>query len=273
MIAYCLSALAEIDTLLAASRRILIAADFDGTLCPIAASPAEARLPAGTHEILRRIGGCQRITLAILSGRPLEDVVCRVRADAVWAGNHGLEIRGRGLAYEHAAAAEARAELEAVCEALTTVARKWEGAWVEDKRLSATLHYRKADPRGHRALRFAARSALANFGARFSLRAGNKALEICPRTNWDKGSALEYVSRELGPFDVSIAVGDDRTDEAMFRANTGQINVKVGSARPTLAEFHLTDYNETAVFLEHVLDVCAAPRLEMAGLARRATEE
>jgi trehalose 6-phosphate phosphatase len=168
---------------------------------------------------------------------------------------------------------ESRAALEAACETLAAVARNWEGSWVEDKRLSATLHYRKADPRCHRALRFAARKALARFGAGFSLRAGNKALEICPRANWDKGSALEYVRRALGPFDLSIAVGDDRTDEAMFRANAGQINVKVGPARPTLAQFHLSDYTETAVFLEHVLDMCAAPALELAAGAGGRTSD
>ena len=34
----------NLDVVLRDSRRILIASDFDGTLCPIAESPAEVRL-------------------------------------------------------------------------------------------------------------------------------------------------------------------------------------------------------------------------------------
>ena len=72
-------------------RRILIATDLDGTLCPIPAYPAEARLSHPTVEILRRIRGCEMVTLAVISGRALEDVLCRIPAGLVYAGMHGLE--------------------------------------------------------------------------------------------------------------------------------------------------------------------------------------
>lgn len=252
MTKYCLSALAEIDAALASAQRVLIASDFDGTLCPIVESPGEARLPPATAEILRRVCGCGKITLAVLSGRTVEDVRRRVPAGHVYSGNHGLEIQGCGVEFEHSVAAELRPTLVAACQELSAVARDWPGAWVEDKRLTATLHYRKVDPRCHYALRFATRKRLACFGDKFRYRAGKKALEICPRIDWDKGSALNHIRERLGPFDVCICLGDDRTDESMFLANSGQLNIRVCGDGPTHANLFLSNAAETPIVLEHI---------------------
>ena len=43
----------------------------------------------------------------------------------------------------------------------------------------------------------------------------------------------------------------------MFRANPGQINIKVGEARPTEANSWLADPVEVAVFLAYVVQVVA----------------
>src|SRR4051812_11479890 len=98
---YALSALTEIDERIASASRLLIATDFDGTLCPLAASPGEVHLSAGMLEILRQITACSRITLAVISGRALGDVARRIPEGIVAAGNHGLEIAGPGIAFHH----------------------------------------------------------------------------------------------------------------------------------------------------------------------------
>ena len=66
---YCLASLPEIDPILRAAGRILIATDFDGTLCPIVDLPAEACVAPATLEILQQAADCNRITLAVISGR------------------------------------------------------------------------------------------------------------------------------------------------------------------------------------------------------------
>jgi trehalose 6-phosphate phosphatase len=248
----CLSALVEIEAALVQAHRVLIASDFDGTLCPITETPGEARLPLDTAEILRFMRGCEGIMFAILSGRTLADVRQRMPSGHVYSGNHGLEIHGRGLKFEHLEAAGLRQELYAACQEVSAAASEWPGAWVEDKRLTATLHYRNVDPDCHRALRFAVRKRLASFGRKFRLRSGKKALEICPRVDWDKGSALRYIIERLGPFDVCICLGDDRTDESMFLANSGQLNIRVGCDGPTHADLFLSSAAETPIVLEYV---------------------
>lgn len=253
---YALSAFAELDGWIARAQRILIAADFDGTLCPIADSPSQVRVAPAMLQVLRGITASDRLTLAVLSGRRLDDVRSRLPLDVTFAGNHGLEIEGAGVRFVHPEAVQLRPRLEMACTAVETAIRNWDGAWVEDKYLSATVHYRRVDPREHGALLFATRRTLSAFASHFALRAGKRALEIRPRIDWDKGSALNYVREHDGGFDACICLGDDQTDETMFRVNEGQVSIRVGPGGPTAANYYLSDPNEVAIFLSHLTDVC-----------------
>jgi trehalose 6-phosphate phosphatase len=264
---YALAHLPELDELLYGARRVLIATDFDGTLCPICELPENVRLSPGMVAVLRAISACDRMVLAVISGRALSDIACRVPVPAVIAGNHGLEISGGGIVFENPEARGLRPTLEQACDALASALRPWSGAWVEDKYLSATVHFRLVEPHSHRCVLRAARNALASFGRSFALRAGNHALEVRPNVNWEKGSALGFICRESGPFDVVITLGDDRTDETMFGGAPGHVDIKVGPARPTRAAFHLSDSADVAIFLSHVLDFCRLRAPAAAGAA------
>jgi trehalose 6-phosphate phosphatase len=253
---YCLSALSEIDAALRPARRILIATDFDGTLCPIADSPAEVRLGAAMTGILGRLTGCDRIVLAVISGRSLADISSRLPVKTTISGNHGLEIRAPGLEFQHPEAGAFRPEIAAACDALRAALRIWPGAWVEDKGLSATAHYRQVAQRHHRCLLQVARRCLRPLGSRLALRAGNRALEVRPKVAWDKGAALNHIRRSAGPFQACICMGDDRTDENMFHANPDGVNIRIGRVQPSAASYHLSDPAEVAIFLSHALDFC-----------------
>jgi trehalose 6-phosphate phosphatase len=257
MTKYCLSSLSEIDPILLRSSRVLVATDFDGTLCPIANHPAYVYPSPATLEVLRRMESCSRITLAVISGRALADLSTRLPVRAVLAGNHGLEIQGGGIEFEHPAARAMRPSLAELCADLVSVVARWPRAWVEDKTLSATVHYRALETRSVSSLLLAVRRAAARFGARFALRAGSKALEIRPKVSWEKGSALNFIREQLGPFDATLVIGDDRSDETMFLAGDA-ISVRVGNLRTTSASYHLADPAEVAFYLGHVLDFCHA---------------
>jgi trehalose 6-phosphate phosphatase len=248
--------LPDIDARLRATGRILIATDFDGTLCPIAETPSAVHLAPATLEVLRRASACSRITLAVISGRALADVKRRIPLDIAFAGNHGLEISGPGIQFEHAAARRLRPAIAAACESLQGILRQWPGACIEDKGWSATLHFRKVDRSLHRSLLFAARRLLASYGSQLALRAGNRALEVRPKVAWDKGHALEFIQAKQGPFDACICIGDDQTDETMFRANRNHVNIRIGRGRPTAATHYLSDSSEVPILLSHIVDLC-----------------
>ena len=256
---YCLSMLSELDAMLAGKNRVLIASDFDGTLCPIAGSPSEVRLAPAMLEILRRTAACPRLSLAVISGRALSDIQCRLPFNIFFAGNHGLEVAGGGLEYEHSGARQLRSSVSGACRILSDTARQWPGAWIEDKGLSATLHFRQVDQRHHNPMLFSMRRSLGALGASLSLRVGRQALEIRPKVPWDKGNALRYLLEKAGPFDACVCLGDDQTDESMFRANSGQLNIRIGrSASRTAATHYLLDPAEVAIVLSHIVDLCAA---------------
>lgn len=255
---YSLSMLGEIDALLRSARRTLIATDFDGTLCPLAPTPAEVHISVATLEILRSAAACRRLVLAVISGRALKDIKSRLPIDVFFGGNHGLEIAGGGAHFVHDGARQFRPCLSSACEVLAQAMRQWPAAWIEDKGLSATLHFRKVEQCHHNSLLFTARHALVGLGRNLSLRVGRCALEIRPKVQWDKGSALQYIREHAGPFDTCICLGDDRTDESMFRANQGQLNIRIGAPADTAATHYLSDPSEVTVLLSHIVAMCSA---------------
>jgi trehalose 6-phosphate phosphatase len=73
---------------------LLLAADFDGTLAPIRTSPAVVLPDPELVHFLCEAAELERVAVAIISGRDLEDLAHRVGAlPAFLAGSHGLEIR------------------------------------------------------------------------------------------------------------------------------------------------------------------------------------
>jgi len=253
-----LSTLSEIENAVSSAGRILIACDFDGTLCPIEKSPDGVILSDTATETLWKLIDAG-ITLAIISGRSLEDLAQRVPFDIILAGNHGLEIHCDGIDFRQPDAVSMESAVHSACDLLKNVVVDWPGAWVENKGLSATVHYRNLKCSDTCDFLFAVRRRLSEFNAKLAYRAGKKALEIRPKVGWDKSSALEYIQTRKGPFDLTICIGDDRTDESMFRANRGQVNVKVGNSASSVATQYVTDAPEALTFLDYLATTRAAP--------------
>lgn len=221
----CLAALDRAGRLVESSARVMIVSDFDGTLCPIADRPGMAALSPAMFDLLERLASSPGAALVIVSGRSLRDLAARTPAGAILAGNHGLEIEGAGLRFEHPGARDARPCLAAAGGALRDELVRWPGAWLEDKRLTATVHYRNAEPRLHRHLLFAIRKTLAPFGASLAMRAGKKALEIRPRLDWSKADVVEWIRDRIGPFDACIRLGDG---ESISGAGEREVVVRTG---------------------------------------------
>src|ERR1700678_2989034 len=99
--------------------RIVLLLDFDGTLAPIVDSPVEAALPETTRRILSKMVESRRFLLALISGRRAVDLQHRARVpNVVYAGNHGLEIRGGGVDFTDPIALEQRPALRVLLSAV-----------------------------------------------------------------------------------------------------------------------------------------------------------
>jgi len=247
-----LTALSEIDRLLDDGGRLLIATDFDGTLCELGDIPADVHLASSMLDSLRRLHACNLVTMVVISGRALSDLHRRLPLDIIMAGNHGLEITGGGMNFEHNGARQLRFAITGACEALTRLHWRWPAIWIEDKEFSATLHFRKVDQNHHGRLLFDARSCLAAFGPHLALRVGKQALEIRPNVKWNKGDALQYIRGGIGPFRATICMGDGRTDESMFRANPKGVNIRIGHSVHSAANEYLANPDEVAILLAYM---------------------
>ncbi|WP_226022240.1 trehalose-phosphatase [Halomicrobium salinisoli] len=233
---------------------LLLALDFDGTLAPITDRPDEAAIAPAAAEAIDRLTDVDEVRVPVVSGRQLADLRERVDADA-YAGNHGLELRVGG---ETHVAPEAETARDALAEAVDAVEERVadvDGAVVERKGVTATVHYRTADagdvPRVEEAVREAA-------GDRDDLRVteGKAILEIRPDVDWDKGAAVERLTDDLVPDGedwLRVYVGDDRTDEDAFATLSDGLGVKVGGGT-TRADVRVDDPEAAAAFLTWLAD-------------------
>jgi trehalose 6-phosphate phosphatase len=189
--------------------------DVDGTLAPIVADPAAAKVPQATRAVLARLVGRYAL-VACLSGRPSDAAAEIVGVEGiVYVGEHGLELEPEAQEW----AARLR-EFSA------------SAGWpAEEKRVTASFHYRTApDPEAARAeLEHVAEAARA---AGLRPRWGRMVLEVRPPVEADKGTAVRRLLEERS-LRRALYAGDDTTDLDAFRALDGlEVAVRVAIASP-----------------------------------------
>jgi trehalose 6-phosphate phosphatase len=232
-------------------RPLALFLDLDGVLAPMAPSPDAVVSDPRRTAVLGRLDRALEGRLAIVSGRTLSEID-RIadRSTPSAAGVHGLERRRRNGAVDRPAPS---AGVSRALAAFQDFAADRPGVIVEDKAISAGLHYRQAPDSGAQALRLA-RDLAASTG--LTLQPGHMVVEL--RTpGSDKGGAVSAFMAEA-PFAgaLPIMLGDDLTDEAGFRAAEalGGFGVLVGPQRETAARFSLSGVPAVMDWLEAVAD-------------------
>jgi trehalose 6-phosphate synthase/phosphatase len=128
------------------------------------------------------------------------------------------------------------------------------GAFIEAKSLSLVWHYRNADP--GIALRRSAElknelRELVSHDSRLQVMEGHKVIEV-KRSGYDKGTVVSQLLTRAA-YDFILALGDDRTDEDLFRALPDQaLTIKIG-IMASVARYNLKDQQEVVRFLDHLL--------------------
>lgn len=239
---------------------LVLLLDFDGTLAPIVAHPDRATIPARTRAALSALLEITGVEAAIVSGRALADARSRARIERIgYAGNHGMEIEAHGVTRLHPDALAARPALGRVAERLVPVLSALPGAWLEDKGLTLSVHYRLAPPECVPEVREAVRAAAADDGT-LRVTEGKMVLEVRPRTDWHKGRAVEFLLERMRPPAGApvLYLGDDRTDEDAFAVlatrGAGAAGVLVSEPLPehTAATAYLRSPDEVGVLFERL---------------------
>jgi trehalose 6-phosphate phosphatase len=231
-----------LDRLAAAPWEAAVLLDVDGVLAPIVPRPEDARVPDDTRAELRRLARSYAL-VACVSGRAGDDARRVVGVpELTYVGNHGLELDPEADRWAE--------RLEAF---LTTV--DWPR--VENKRLTASLHYRDAPDENE------ARRELDAVGERareagFVARYGRKVLELVPPLAADKGTAITQLL-ERRSLERALYAGDDSTDLDAFAAiEPLAVGIRVAVASP-----------EGPPALRDRADIVLAAQSEVIGLLRR----
>jgi trehalose 6-phosphate phosphatase len=235
--------------------------DFDGTLAPIVSRPELAAMPPVTRAALDRLRGCAGVSIAIVSGRGLADARERAALEGIaYAGNHGLEIEGPSLRRIHEEAVRARPHLEEAAAAIGQAVRGIEGAFVEDKYFTLSIHDRLVAPEEMPRVRAIVREAAGRF-PELRVTEGKQVLEVRPDVDWHKGRAVEFLLDNLDvPAGAPVLyLGDDRTDEDAFevlRARAVGEGIVVAESAPaeTAATSYLRDPVEVGTLLTDLAD-------------------
>jgi trehalose 6-phosphate phosphatase len=210
-------------------QRLGLVTDMDGTICPIMPPPDPAletgplntgpQITPRSRELLASLA--TRLPLvAVVSGRAVGDLRARVGLNGIaYVGNHGIEQWRDGRSE---IVPEARKFRMAMVEALREIhdlqqTVRVDGLFVEDKRLTITVHYRGAPDTDETAELIG--PTLEAIAKRYGLRVspGRKIFELRPPLDIDKGTTLRRLIEEYA-LDAAVYIGDDITDVDALRA-------------------------------------------------------
>ena len=188
--------------------------DLDGTLAPIAPTPALARVPEDARRALHRLARQPDTVVGVVSGRPLAQVSRLVGARDLWlAGVHGAVRRPPGGPIARLWSDDVRRAGARLARALTVALRAVPGVLVEPKGPVVAVHTRAASP--------AARTRVHDVVCRllppgWVLLEGRRVAELRPRGLPTKADAVRWITQSR-PGAAVLYVGDDATDEDAFR--------------------------------------------------------
>lgn len=212
--------------------------DYDGTLTRIRRDPDAAALSKSMRGLLKRLVGQRGIDVGILSGRSLRDLRRRVGIPGVFcSGNHGFEIERGGGRRAYGPARRFVPLIHGLAERLARNVRGIDGARVEDKGLTCSVHYRRCVPSDARRVYHLCEEVTGHWRMTGDIRVtrGKKVYEIRPGVDWDKGKALAWMLRALwgkSRKGAVVYVGDDATDEEAFEMvkRLSGLAIRVGAA-------------------------------------------
>jgi trehalose 6-phosphate synthase/phosphatase len=215
-----------------AAARPALYLDYDGTLVPLVARPADAVPVSGLIETVAALVRRRNTVVVIVSGRPAVDLERWFDGvPGTWlAAEHGALLRAPGertwQPLRPGADAEWRARVRPVLDHFTDRAP---GSHVEEKQFALSWHYRQVEPEFGEWLANVVAATLDQqvAGTELAVLRGSKVIEV--RFAWaNKGEVASLLRARHEP-DFELAMGDDRTDEDLFERLPGEAwTIRVG---------------------------------------------
>ncbi|KAH8668701.1 glycosyltransferase family 20 protein [Xylariales sp. PMI_506] len=261
------------------ARKRLFMFDYDGTLTPIVREPSAAVPSERVIQTLKSLAADHRNAVWIISGRDQEFLQQHLGhiSELGFSAEHGSFIRHPGEStWENLAEKFDMGWQEEVIAIFQKYTDRVHGSFIERKRCALTWHYRQADPeQGAHAAREAQKELESTVAKKWDVDVmeGKANVEVRP-TFINKGEIVKRLvasynadishvadsseaqvkadTTNPGGVEFALCMGDDFTDEDMFRALNGLsgnalnenhvFTVTVGaSTKVTLARWHVLE--------------------------------
>lgn len=232
----------------------LILLDYDGTLVPFTKIPSRAGPNKNILELIEKISSLPSTEVVLISGRDkdtLQNWFGKINIGMV--AEHGALFRDKSGKWEliEPLTQDWKSEILPILEFYTD---KTPGSFIEEKEFSLVWHYRSTDPTlGEIRVREIV-DTVSYFTANMDLQLleGNKVVEI-KNSGINKGrAALRWVNNEK--IDFILAIGDDWTDEDIFRIlPEWAYSIKVGYGG-SVAKYRIESPNEVIQLLTSLLE-------------------
>lgn len=229
----------------------LIILDYDGTLVGFTSDPQDSIPTPELNNLLTAMVSDGKNTVVICSGRDHETL-------EKWFGHlplglaaeHGAFLKEKGVWHE-----KLHREIwnEEIIRILRQFIDKTPGAMLEMKRTSLVWHYRNVNSWlgfvREQQLTEALKQPCQKLG--LQIMRGNKIVEIKP-PECTKGGVIRMLLKH-GQYDFLMAIGDDVTDEDMFRAMPAEaFTIKIGNISG-YARYNLYTQAQTLPFLQTLI--------------------
>lgn len=236
---------------LQAEKRLLLL-DYDGTLVPYSKHPSLAVPEEAILSLLTTLAADDRNDVTIISGRDrsfLDKWFANIPISLV--AEHGAESRQKSGDWEdHVDFVQQWKEIiEPVMDLFT---RRSPGSFIEEKRHTMVWHYRNVNPElgfiRSRELLDSLHHLVRN--SNLQIIDGNKVIEV-RMSGFDKGAVTKKFL-ERSTYDFVMAIGDDKTDEDMFRAIAERgYTIKIGQGHTT-AQYYVSNQRDVLKILQEL---------------------
>ena len=219
--------------------------DYDGTLTPLAKLPEMALLNEKTEGLIRNIVSDERNTVAIISGRGREFIEKQFEnIGVILIAEHGFYLKDPNGEWTNNLEIDLSWKKK-ILPVLNNYVDRCNGSMIEEKQASIVWHYRNADEE-IASLRINDLkddlTEILKSESKLQMLEGDKVLEV-KSILYDKGSAASVLINKDN-YDFILAIGDDRTDEDLFKVIPRfGFTIKVGS-KPSKARFNIRNQSQ-----------------------------
>jgi len=235
------------------STRRCILLDYDGTLSPFTTIPSEARPGADVKQLLLELCEDPRNQVAVISGRDADTLESWLgHLPLTLVAEHGAQVKMKGEEWSQASSANSfwKDEIRPLMQVYVS---RCAGSFIEEKKSTLVWHYRNTAPE----LGFTRSRELINAISQFAQNTpvqvidGNKVVEV-RLTEVDKGVISSRIVETYKP-DFILCMGDDTTDEDMFRAlDKVAFTIKIGDGN-SAAHYNILSQEEVLPLLQSLI--------------------